>query len=434
MPTVHRSLPTAPLLLAAVLCVSSFSIRSVAGPRGAPSPLAGIDAVVHQAIDNGQIPGAVVLVGQGNHILFEKAYGHRCLEPRPEPMNLGTRFDLASLTKVVVTAPAVLILVQDGKVRLDDPVSKYLPDFGKRGKETITVRQVLTHYSGLAPFFRLKAKGPGAALAVIDRIYNSDLSATPGSQFIYSDLGFILMGKLIEVVSGEPLDRFVHSRVFSPLKMVETRFNPPPGERHHIAPTEKGVDETFLRGRVHDPLASTMGGVAGHAGLFSNARDLSRYCRMLLNDGSLEGARVLPPRLVRQMVSSQSPPGKSDIRGLGWDIQSRYSSAKGAHFSPHSFGHTGFTGTSLWLDPEIQAYLIVLTSRLHPDGSGDVRALRKEIATIVGEALSPTKGRAGEAPVATSRTRRRINRLRVDRVGHVPLNRLPVLANIDRQD
>ena len=391
MPTVHRSRPAAPLLLAAVLSVSSFSIRSVAGPQGAPSPWARIDGVVRQAIDNGRIPGAVVLVGQADRILFEKAYGHRCLEPRAEPMNLGTRFDLASLTKVVATAPAVLILVQDGKVGLDDPVSGYLPDFGRRGKEAITVRQVLTHHSGLAPFFRLEPKTAGAAAAVIDKIHGSDLSAEPGSRFIYSDLGFILLGKLIEVVSGETLDRFVHSRVLSPLRMADTRFNPSPGDRRHIAPTEKGDDGTFLRGRVHDPLASVMGGVAGHAGLFSNARDLSRYCRMLLNEGSLEGARVLQPRLVRQMVSPQSPPGMSDIRGLGWDIQSRYSSAKGELFSPRSFGHTGFTGTSVWLDPEIQAYVIVLTSRLHPDGKGDVRALRREVATIVGEALSPAR-------------------------------------------
>lgn len=387
MPDRHRNHPALALLLAAGLSVPLVSIRSVAGPLGAPPPLSGIDGVVRQAIDSGRIPGAVVLVGQGSRILFEKAYGHRRLQPRAEPMTLGTRFDLASLTKAVATAPAVLILVQDGKVRLEDPVSRYLPDFGRRGKETVTVRQVLTHYSGLAPYFRLAAKGPAAASAVIDKIYDSDLSATPESRFIYSDLGFILLGKLIEAVSGDPLDRFVHSRVFAPLKMVETGFSPPPGEGHPIAPTEKGDDGTFLQGQVHDPLASTMGGVAGHAGLFSTARDLSRYCRMLLNEGSLEGARVLQPGWVRHMVSPQSPPGKPDIRGLGWDIQSRYSSPRGAHFSPRSFGHTGFTGTSLWLDPDIQAYLIILTSRLHPDGRGDVRALRKEIATIVGEAL-----------------------------------------------
>ncbi|MYC82799.1 MAG: beta-lactamase family protein [Acidobacteria bacterium] len=410
MPDLHRNHPAFPLLLAAVLSVSSFSIRPVADPRGTPSPLSRIDGVVRQAIDNGRIPGAVVLVGQGGHILFEKAYGHRCLEPRPEPMTLETRFDLASLTKVLATATGVLILVQDGKARLEDPVSRYLPDFGRRGKGTITIRQVLTHYSGLAPYFRLEAKGPEAASAVIDKICHSDLSAAPGSDFIYSDLGFILLGRLIEVVSGEPLDRFVRSRVFSPLKMVETGFRPPPGGRHPIAPTEKGVDGSFLRGQVHDPLAMSMGGVAGHAGLFSNARDLSRYCRMVLNDGWLEGASVLQPRMVRQMVAPQSSPGKPDIRGLGWDIQSRYSSPKGTRFSARSFGHTGFTGTSLWLDPEIQAYLIILTSRLHPDGKGDVRALRKEIATIVGEALSPTKSRAGGAPAAASRTRRNINR------------------------
>lgn len=395
LPRNHRAFA---LLLAAGLAVSSFSARSVAGPRGAPPQWAKIDGVVRQAIDQGRIPGAVVLVGQADRILFEKAYGHRCLEPRLEPMTLETRFDLASLTKVVATTPAVLRLVQEGKIGLDDPVSQHLPDFGRRGKEAITLRQVLTHYSGLAPFFRLEAETPDAASAVIDRICHSGTTAKPGTRFVYSDLGFILLGRLIEVVSGEPLDRFVRSRIFSPLKMAGTRFNPPPGDHHNVAPTEKGDDGTWLRGRVHDPLASTMGGVAGHAGLFSNARDLSRYCRMLLNQGSLEGARVLQPRLVRQMASPQSPPGKPDLRGLGWDIQSRYSSVKGEHFSPRSFGHTGFTGTSLWLDPEIQAYLIILTSRLHPDGRGDVRALRKEIATIVGEALSPAKGPAAGLP------------------------------------
>ena len=390
----HRNHPALALLLAAGLSLSSFSVRLAAGPQGAAPQWAKIDGAVGRAIDNGRIPGAVVLVGQAGHILFERAYGHRSLEPRPEPMTLETRFDLASLTKVVSTAPAVLKLVQDGKLSLDDPVAKHLPDFGRRGKETITVRQVLTHYSGLAPFFRLEAKTPGAASAVMDKIHHSDLSAAPGTRFIYSDLGFILLGKLIEVASGETLDRFVHSRVFSPLRMADTRFNPPPADRRHVAPTEKGDDGTFLRGRVHDPLASMMGGVAGHAGLFSNVRDLSRYCRMLLNEGTLEGARMLQPRLVRQMISPQSPPGKPDVRGLGWDIQSRYSSVKGEHFSPRSFGHTGFTGTSLWLDPESQAYVIVLTSRLHPDGKGDVRALRREIATIVGEVLSPATDQA----------------------------------------
>ena len=411
MPRRHWIHPVLALLLAAGLAFSPFSLGLVAGPQDASPQLAKIDRVVRRAIDKGQIPGAVVLVGQAGRILFERAYGHRSLEPRLEPMTLETQFDLASLTKVVATTPAVLRLVQDGKVALDHPVCKYLPDFGRRGKETITIRQVLTHYSGLAPFSRLNTKAPGAASRVVDKICDSDLSAKPGTRFVYSDLGFILLGKLIEVVSGERMDRFVHSRVFSPLKMAETRFNPPPGDHYHIAPTEKRADGTFLRGHVHDPLASMMGGVAGHAGLFSNARDLSRYCRMLLNHGSLEGSSVLNPRTVRQMVAPQSPPGKPDIRGLGWDIQSRYSSVKGKHFSPHSFGHTGFTGTSLWLDPEIKAYLIVLTSRLHPDGRGDVRALRKEIATIVGKALSPATDKAEGDQDAASRSNRSSCRL-----------------------
>lgn len=372
--------------------------------------MAKINHVVLTAIDNGQISGAVVLVGQAGYILFEKAYGHRCLKPQPKPMTLGTQFDLASLTKVVATTPAVLKLVQDGEIMLDDPVSKYLPDFGRRGKKGITVRQVLTHYSGLAPFFHLKTKTPGATFSVIKKIYHSNLSAKPGTQFVYSDLGFILLGKLIEVVSGERLDQFVHTQVFSPLKMTKTEFNPIANDHHNIAPTEKQTDGVFLKGQVHDPLASIMGGVAGHAGLFSNAHDLSRYCRMLLNNGSLEKNSVLLPHMVQQMVSPQSPPSKPDVRGLGWDIQSRYSSAKGAYFSPHSFGHTGFTGTSLWLDPAIQAYLIVLTSRLYPDGRGDVRDLRKKIATIVGDALSPAEGYPPGVPDTAPQKQHRISR------------------------
>ena len=317
MPRRHWIHPVLVLLLAAGLSVSSFSIRLVAGPQDASPQLAKIDRVVRRAIDKDQIPGAVVLVGQAGRILFERAYGHRCLEPRLEPMTLETQFDLASLTKVVATTPAVLRLVQDGKVGLDHPVCKYLPDFGRRGKETITIRQVLTHYSGLAPFFRLNTKAPGAASRVVDKIYDSDLSAKPGTRFVYSDLGFILLGKLIEVVSGERMDRFVHSRVFSPLKMAETRFNPPPGDHYHIAPTEKRADGTFLRGHVHDPLASMMGGVAGHAGLFSNARDLSRYCRMLLNHGSLEGSSVLNPRTVRQMICPAISSGQTRHSRIG---------------------------------------------------------------------------------------------------------------------
>ncbi len=405
MPAQRLIHPLLTLTIAAVFTASSLSTPLIAGPEGVSAKLAKIDPVVQRAIDKGQIPGAVVLVGQANRTVFEKAYGHRSLAPKVEPMTLETRFDLASLTKVVATTPAVMLLVQAGKLKLDDPVVKHLPHFGQRGKESITIRQLLTHYSGLAPFFRLPQRGPGATERIVDKIYQSGASANPGTQFIYSDLGFILLGRLIEVVSGERLDQWAQSRVFSPLKMSETHFGSRLRDYQKTAPTEKRADGTFLRGQVHDPLSSMMGGVAGHAGLFSTARDLARFCRMLLNEGSLDGAPVLNPQTVRQMVSPQSPPGKPDIRGLGWDIQSVYSSVKGEHFSPLSYGHTGFTGTSLWIDPEIQTYLIVLTSRLHPDGKGDVRPLRKEIANIVGDALTPGSGNASDSQETTSSPR-----------------------------
>ncbi len=413
-PLIH---PLLALVVATVLTASSFPIPLMAGTDRTSAKLTKIDQAVQRAIDKGQIPGAVVLVGQASRIVFEKAYGHRSLAPKVEPMTLGTRFDLASLTKVVATTPGVMLLVQAGKLKLGDPVVEHLPDFGQRGKDSITIQQLLTHYSGLAPFFRLPERGPGrkirdvlarvlpflfhsakrgpgATERIVDRIYQSGTSARPGTQFIYSDLGFILLGKLIEVVSGERLDQWVQSRVFSPLKMSGTQFGSRRSDYQKTAPTEKRADGTFLRGQVHDPLSSMMGGVAGHAGLFSTARDLARFCQMFLNEGSLQGTMVFNPRTVRQTVTPQSPPGMPNIRGLGWDIQSVYSSVKGEHFSSLSYGHTGFTGTSLWIDPEIRTYLIVLTSRLHPDGKGDVRPLRKEIANIVGDALSPGPGNA----------------------------------------
>ena len=210
----------------------------------------------------------------------------------------------------------------------------------------------------------------------------------PGEEFIYSDLGFILLGKVIKKKTGQAFEHFIKMHFFSPLKMSNTGFLPCPKNYRLIAPTERLATGMFIRGKVHDPIAAFLGGVAGHAGIFSTARDLARFCQMLLNEGFLEGKRVLNVESVKKMISRQSPLGKKDIRGLGWDIQSSYSSLKGSHFSPDSYGHTGFTGTSLWIDPKIQTFVILLTNRVHPNGKGRVKNLRKRLANIVGQTLS----------------------------------------------
>ena len=346
-----------------------------------------LDEVVEKAIAEGKTPGAVVLVGHDGNIIFAKAYGNKSVEPQIESMSMDTIFDLASLTKVVATAPSIMLLVQQGKLQLDDPVAKYLPSFDKRGKGKITIRHLLTHYSGLPADLRLSKKHKTSSRNIWTRIYQAKPLAPPGSRFIYSDLGFVVLGRVVEKISGKPLDVFVQENFFIPLEMKSSKFRPPKAEWPLIAPTERIKNGGMMRGKVHDPLAAALGGVAGDAGLFSSAKDLSKFCQMLLNQGSLEGVSVLRPTTVQLMVSPQSPAAKENIRGFGWDINSTYSSAKGTHFSSESYGHTGYTGTSIWIDPTIQSYLIILTNRVHPDGKGNVKELRTQVADIVGAAL-----------------------------------------------
>jgi CubicO group peptidase (beta-lactamase class C family) len=349
--------------------------------------LSAIDQVVEQSIAERKVPGAVILVGHRGRVILQKAYGNRSLEPTIEPMTLDTVFDLASLTKVVATAPSVMLLVQEGKLGLDDPAARYLPSFARNGKGTITIRHLLTHYSGLPADLRLSKKRRASAKAILSRIYQIKPLAPPGRHFLYSDLGFVVLGKIVEKVAGKPLNVFANDHFYLPLHMDSTRFRPPRSDREHIAPTEWRKDGEIMRGEVHDPLASLLGGVAGDAGLFSTAADLARFCQMFLNGGVLDGVRVLEAQIVQEMVSPQSPPNKENIRGFGWDINSTYSSVKGSHFSSQSYGHTGFTGTSLWIDPASESFLIILTNRVHPNGKGSAKEIRIELADIVGQAL-----------------------------------------------
>lgn len=373
----------------------------VAGGRGAVTGvdrarLDRIDAVVNDAIAAKQLPGAVVVVGRGDAIAFRRAYGNRAVAPAVEPMTVNTVFDLASLTKVVATTPAVMMLVEEGRIRLTDPVASFIPEFARYGKDRVTVRDLLTHMSGLRPDVDLADDWLGADAAI--RLATEEvLTAPPGRRFVYSDINYFLLAEIVSRVSKTPFEQFVQQRIFGPLRMRDTTFKPPASLLPRIAPTEpctpygwpcQGPNMTMLRGIVHDPTARRMGGVAGHAGLFSTAADLTIFARMLLAGGAIGNTRILSPLAVRRMTSPATPSGEANIRGFGWDIDSSFSANRGEFFPLGSFGHTGFTGTSMWMDPVTRTFVIFLSNRLHPDGKGDVTPLRARVATIVASSVT----------------------------------------------
>ena len=343
-----------------------------------------IDSIVQEAIRDGQIPGAVVLVGHDGQVIYRKAFGERSLEPRREAMTLDTIFDLASLTKVVATTTAVMQLVQKGQIRVNEPVAKYIPEFGENGKEEITIRELLTHFSGLPQDLDLSQPWEGRETA-LRMAYVAKPIYAPGSRFLYSDINFIVLGALVERVSGMPLQEYCEKNIFVPLKMTHTRFLPPASWLPKIAPTQYDEHEKMLRGVVHDPTVRRMGGVAGQAGLFSTADDLAKFAQALL-----DGSTILSPLTVEKMTTPEQPPTSEVLRGFGWDIDSPYSSNRGDLLPVGSFGHTGFTGTSLWIDPTTRTYIIVLTNAVHPRGKGSAVALRSKIATAVAAALPLT--------------------------------------------
>ena len=387
---------------AGALLMLSFQ-PAVFGRQAAPA-FARVDEIVQAGIAAKAAPGAVVLIGRGDQTIYEKAYGTRATVPSTEPMTLDTVFDLASLTKVVATTTAVMTLVEQGRVRLNDPVASLVPGFDRYGKAGITVRHLLTHVSGLRPDVDLHPwTGYDAALALaIDEVP----TAAPGEQFVYSDINFFLLGDIVSRVTGESLDKYLTRVVFGPLGLRDTGFLPAKTLLPRIAPTErcaeqdawpcKRPDAAPLRGVVHDPTARRMGGVAGHAGLFSTAQDLQRFARMLINGGELDGVRILSPATVARMITPVTLPANAGTRGLGWDIDTSFSSNRGDLFPIGSYGHTGFTGTSLWIDPASKSYVIFLSSRLHPDGVGDVGVLRSRIATVAAAVIG------GGVPVSTN--------------------------------
>jgi len=352
--------------------------------------LAPLASVIEEAIRTGRCPGAVVLVGQQGRVVYRRAFGNRAVVPQQVRMTPDTIFDLASLTKVIATTTAVMQLVERGMISLEDPVADYWPEFKAHGKEDITVRELLTHYSGLRPDLDLKPEWSGYETA-LPMIVEETPVAVPGTRFIYSDINFETLGEIVRRVSGQPLEVFCAQNIFQPLGMKDTFFSPPPAVHDRVAPTQYQLGETgkMLWGEVHDPTAYNMGGVAGHAGLFSTADDLAIFAQMLLNGGTYAGARVLSPLTVEKMTTPQAPPDAMILRGLGWDIDSPYASNRGELYPLGSYGHTGWTGTSIWIDPVSRTYVILLTNRVHPDGKGDVVGLRTRVASVVAAALGP---------------------------------------------
>lgn len=345
-----------------------------------------IGPAVQASLDKGEIPGAVVIVVREGRIAFRHAYGVRRKQPSEERMTVGTVFDMASLTKPLATATSIMMLLELGKLNLSDRVTRFFPEFGKNGKEAITLSQLLLHTSGLIPDNPVADYQDGRAKAW-ERICNLKPLSEPGQQYRYSDVNFIILGELIEHVSGEAVDVFSRKHIFTPLGIRETMFRPGKELAERAATTEKRGDH-WMRGEVHDPRAYLLGGVAGHAGLFSTADDLAVFAQMILNGGSFGGQRILRLETVRLMTTPhQLPKGR---RTLGWDASTRFSSDRSDTLSAHSFGHTGFTGTFIWIDPSNRAALILLTNRVHPEGKGqtEIARLRSRVSSLVAASIA----------------------------------------------
>jgi uncharacterized protein YbbC (DUF1343 family) len=406
-----------------------------------PAKLNQIDALVEQDIKDKKLPGAVVLVGHKGKIVFRKAYGNRSLVPTVEPMTVDTIFDVASLTKVVATTTSIMILVEQGKLRLNDTIGKYIPEIRDEQAKRVTIQQLLTHTSGYAPDFDLKEKWTGRE-GMLQALYKEKLRMAPGTKFVYSDINFITLEEIAERIlekdNKDFFQSFFSASVSQPLGIKDTQFHPfdlykngaadPKwlvyrSQWDRTAPTEnvraqssylggtfegdQRSGDQILRGIVHDPTSYRMGGIAGHAGLFSTADDLARFCQMLLNGGTVpprapgtriiegvsgapQGFRILSANVVARMTAPVVVSETGETRGLGWDINTSFSSNRGELFPLGSFGHTGFTGTGIWIDRVSQTFVVFLSNRVHPDGKGDVTPLRAKVATVVASAIEDT--------------------------------------------
>ena len=370
------------LLPLAVLCCAAAAAQTF--PKAAD-----LDAAIDQAVQEDKIPGAVLLVGHEGKVVYRKAYGYRALVPVKEQMTTDTIFDIASLTKIVATTSGLMKLYDQGKLRLDDPVTRYLPLF-QHGRSRITVRDLATHFSGLRPDLDLKPAWQGYETGIRKALIDKPANP-PETKFVYSDINFILLGEVIHRLSGVPENEYVKRILFDPLGMKETGYLPSASLKPRIAPTEE-VDGGVLRGVVDDPTARNMGGVAGDAGVFSTADDLGKFCQMILNNGN----GLFRAETIRKFTTPETPASQPILRGIGWDIQSPYSGPRGDLFPVGSFGHTGYTGTSIWIDRASQTYIVLLTNSVHPHVRKAITPLRGKVATIVAEGVGegPDSARA----------------------------------------
>jgi len=354
-----------------------------------------IDDIVQEGLAQDKMPGCVVLIGRREGIAFRRAYGFRQLQPEKVAMTVDTVFDLASLTKPIATATSVMALIQQRKLDPNATVATYLPEFAQNGKETITIRHLLTHTSGLIADNSMSDYVDGADEA-FGRIYGLKPTAAPGESFTYSDVGFIVLGQIVKAVSGKDVHQFSHEHIFEPLHMTETGYLPNDELKARAAVTEQR-DGHWMQGEVHDPRAFALKGIAGHAGLFSTAKDLARYATMMLGVGRLHDVQILDESTYKLMTTAvEIPRGR---RALGWDAKTGYSSNRSDLMSSHAFGHGGFTGTGIWIDPVQNLYVIFLSNRVHPDGKGLVNPLIGRIGTLASAAIVQTAPReSGSAP------------------------------------
>lgn len=378
------------LRLAAAFAFTVLSANAASAPASPALPdmakLKQVDAIIDEAIAQGRCPGAVLYVGMNDRPVYRKAYGFRALKPQKVAMTADTVFDMASLTKPIATSTSIMLLADRGKLAVGDKVAKYLPAFGNHGKQEITIEQLLLHRGGLIPDNPMSDFQNGAE-AGLAAILESSPKWAVGSRFAYSDVGFIVLGEVVKAVSGKSEDVFAREDVFEPLGMRETMYNPPAELKARAAPTEMR-DGRWIVGEVHDPRAFAMHGVAGHAGLFGTADDLARFCRMILHHGSLDGRRILSESMVKEWIAPRAFADGSNGRTYGFDVDTPYSSPRGDRFEKgKTFGHTGFTGTSVWIDPEHDCFVILLTNSVHPEGKGNVIKLRRDVATVAGEAV-----------------------------------------------
>jgi CubicO group peptidase (beta-lactamase class C family) len=372
-----------PLVLVLILILPGASSGGTAPPL---SVILDIDLLMEHAITQRLIAGGVVLIGGRNGVLFQRAYGRMSSDPLSPAMRLDAIFDVASLTKVVATTSAVMKLVEEGKITVAEPVAAWFPEFGGEAKKGLLVRHLLTHTSGITD---VPLVLPDPLQQAVEGCATRPSRGEIGNSFCYADLNFILLGDLVKRASGIALDSFVAERFFAPLGMVDTFFTPSPAVRSRLCPTLL-PDGGLLTGEPQDLHARQLGGVAGHAGLFSTAADLSRFCRMLMNGGELDGRRVLAERTVAEMTAPRFAEGGKVVRGLGWDIASPYSAPRGHGFSGASFGHTGYSGASIWIDPQQDLFVVLLTARLDFRHTGDFNRLRRDLSTLAVTCLVPS--------------------------------------------